>query len=269
MNIKDYIASGILEAYVLDQLSEKERMEVLQLTQAYPEIREELNKIESAFEELAFQTAITPGAHVKDKILSHLEQNEPYTPVKWSHKKVRSQTIGNAFRLALAASVSIALVASILAGVFWNKWKSTEDKLKGLLAQNQEIASEYNQVQQRLAQIESDLKVVNNPAFHRVRLQGTGQSPESEVQVYWNPSSQEVYLNVLKLQKLSEDNQYQLWAIIEGKPVDAGVFDLAISTLLKMKSVGNASAFAITIEPKGGSATPSLHTMQAIGNTEG
>ena len=60
--------------------------------------------------------------------------------------------------------------------------------------------------------------------------------------------------------------QYQLWAIVDGKPVDAGVFDVATSGLLKMKTLDGAVAFAVTIEPRGGRPSPTLETMQVIGN---
>lgn len=39
----------------------------------------------------------------------------------------------------------------------------------------------------------------------------------------------------------------------DGKPVDAGVFDMNTTTgLLRMKEMKGATAFAVTIEPRGG-----------------
>jgi hypothetical protein len=43
--------------------------------------------------------------------------------------------------------------------------------------QNQQMASDYNTVNQRLDAIENDLKVTNNPAFNRVLLRGTPNAP--------------------------------------------------------------------------------------------
>ncbi len=68
------------------------------------------------------------------------------------------------------------------------------------------------------------------------------------------------------MKSLAQENQYQLWAIVDGKPVDAGVFDSTTAGLLKMKALAGAAAFAVTIEPRGGKATPSLETLQVIGN---
>jgi len=96
---------------------------------------------------------------------------------------------------------------------------------------------------------------------------GTPNAPQSMAYVYWNESSKEVYLSIQSLKQLSKDNQYQLWAIIDGKPVDAGVFDGDVAGLLKMKDIASgAAAFAVTIEPRGGKTTPTLETMQVMGN---
>jgi anti-sigma-K factor RskA len=66
--------------------------------------------------------------------------------------------------------------------------------------------------------------------------------------------------------QLPNDQQYQLWALIDGKPNDLGVFDATNDRLiLKMKDTKRAQAFAITIEKRGGSPSPTLEKMQAMG----
>jgi anti-sigma-K factor RskA len=54
--------------------------------------------------------------------------------------------------------------------------------------------------------------------------------------------------------------------LINNKPIDIGVFEVkGVGLLLKMKNVHNAEAFAITVERRGGSPTPTMETMYAIG----
>jgi anti-sigma-K factor RskA len=69
------------------------------------------------------------------------------------------------------------------------------------------------------------------------------------------------------LPPLAESKQYQLWAIVDGKPVDLGMLpnEKQESLLLRMKDVSEPQAFAITIEPKGGSARPTLDQMIVLG----
>jgi len=115
--------------------------------------------------------------------------------------------------------------------------------------------------------VKNDLKVVDNPAFTRVVMKGTENAPEAMAYVYWNQQTSEVYLRIQSLKQLAQENQYQLWAIVDGKPVDAGVFDGIENGLLKMKELTGAAAFAVTIEPRGGKPSPTLETLQVIGNT--
>lgn len=49
MDLRAYIASGILEMYVLGQTSEKESKEVENYARKYPEIATELNAVQIAF----------------------------------------------------------------------------------------------------------------------------------------------------------------------------------------------------------------------------
>ena len=51
------------------------------------------------------------------------------------------------------------------------------------------------------------------------------------------------------------DRQYQLWAMVNGKPVDMGIISKD-SVFNAMKQVQNATAFAITLEPLGGKPAP-------------
>lgn len=258
MNIEDYISSGVLESYVLGELSESEMQEVDQMASKHPEIKAEIDLIELSFEKLAFKTAVKPKATVKEKLMQAIEEETPVIQMK-------SDAGSGWMRYAASVSVLVALSASILAYTYYNNWKNAEAELTSLIAQNQQIASDYNVVNQRLDKIEQDFNIVNSSAFSKVTMKGTDNAPDALADIYWNASTQEVYLSIQNLRELSQEQQFQLWAIIDGQPVDAGTFDLT-DGLLKMKSIAGAAAFAVTIEPKGGSSNPSLETMQVVGN---
>lgn len=268
MNVEEYISSGILEAYALGELSDQERAEVEKNLKLYPEIRKELTLIEETQESLMQMAAIEPKASVKAKLFAEIDgQKRPEAKVVIL-PTVSAEKSGTGFwRFAAAASVSVALISSYLAYDYWSKWKKTENNLTELIAQNQRMAQDYNTVNQRLDKIENDLDVTNNPEFSRIVMKGTPNAPTALASVYWNESTKEVYLSIQDMKELAKDNQYQLWAIIDGKPVDAGVFDGNVAGLLKMKQIApGATTFAVTIEPRGGKASPSLETMQVAGN---
>lgn len=262
MNIEAYISSGILEAYATGSLSPKEGKEVEDALLQYQELRDELAQIEDALESLAMLTAKLPARDTKTELMDRLEVENEDIESDSQYSLVPDRRI----KYLAAASVVFALISSLMALSFWNKWQHAEEELTELLAQNSSVAENYNLVNQRLDDLQDAVITISNSGTKRIIMSGTEQSPQSLATVYWNVSSMEVYLNIQDLKDLSENQQYQLWAIIDGKPVDAGVFDISNGELVAMKRVeGTASAFAVTIEPKGGSINPTLETMQVVG----
>ena len=260
MNIEAYIASGILEAYVQGELSAEERAEVEQNIARYPQLRSELKIIEDTQEALLQQMAVQPRAALKHQLLGSIQKNS-------TGKMVTINASESANYKWMAAAAAIAVLASYFAFDYRGKWKDSQQALTDLIAQNQQVAQDYNTVNERLERLEVDVRILNNPAFKRVILKGTDQAPSAVASVYWNQTSKEVYLSIQEMKDLSAENQYQLWAIIDGKPVDAGVFDLTKGRLLRMRDVKpGATTFAVTIEPKGGKTSPTMETMQVSGN---
>ena len=263
MNVKEYISSGILEAYVTGALSREEIAEVERNLRTYPELREELRLIEATQEAMLMKTAVAPPFALKEELLERIPENNTKV-VELQH--TRSVAV---WRFAAAASISIAVIASLLAFTYWKKWRSAETDLTALIAQNQRVALEYNQVNERIEKLEEDISIIDNPGFQKVIMKGTPNAPQALASVYWNESTKEVFLRVQTMKQLAQENQYQLWAIIDGKPVDAGVFDGDLSGLIKMKDIdGEATTFAVTVEPRGGKESPTLETMQVAGNVK-
>lgn len=259
MNVKDYISSGILEAYALGELSSGECAEVEKNLSSYPELRAELSLIEKTQEELLLRNSIPPPPFLKEKVLAAAKPEakvinlERETILRWKY--------------AAAASIGIALLTSFMAYNYWSKWKNSQSELALLVEKNQQIAQDYNKVNLRLDKMEGDLKVIGNPTFERVIMKGTPNAPDAMASVYWNKQTEEVFVSIQNMRALSKEKQYQLWAIIDGKPVDAGVFDGAVAGLIKMKNISKgAITFAVTIEDAGGKPSPSLETMQVAGN---
>lgn len=259
MKIEDYISSGILESYLLGELDENDRAMVERMEANHAEIKTELEQIAITLEIIYQKTAVSPPGYLKDQI----QKKSSLAASNAQSLKIASESSGD-FGYMIAASISIAILTSLLAFYFYHQWQSTKHQLQDVIAQHQEVADNYQLVNQQLNTLNQAVEVFKNPEYIRVLMKGTTNAPSSLATVYWNDHTREVYLHMHSLQKLSSDKQYQLWAIVEGKPVDIGVFDHA-DQLIKMQSIGRAAAFAVTIEPKGGSATPTLETMQVIG----
>jgi anti-sigma-K factor RskA len=261
LDIHEYISTGVTEAYVLGELPMAERLEFERKLAIYPELQEELRLAEETLEALARQAARAPRAQLKKQLI---EMALP-TPTREA-KVIPINRQTSYWKWTAAASITFALLASSLAYTYRNRWVETRANLENLLAQNEQIARNYDTVNDRLGKIQNDLAIIESVAFRKVVMKGTENAPTALASVYWNETTQEVYLSIQNLKALAAENQFQLWAIVDGKPVDAGVFDVGSNGLQKMKNINGASAFAVTIEPKGGRPTPTLGTMQVVGS---
>ncbi len=169
-------------------------------------------------------------------------------------------------KYAVVASLALSLFFAGLAIYYRQQWISATLALDEVKLVYQQMTQDYNAVSQKLNKFQDDVSVIENTAFTKVTLKGTANDAQAQASVYWNAQSHEVFVSIQRLKPVSADKQFQLWAIVNGKTVDVGVFDLDFVGLLKMKDIEGAAAFAITVEPRGGRDHPTLEAMQVIGS---
>lgn len=255
MKGKDYISSGDLELYALGLLSEQDSR-AIEMALQDPEVAAELARIESGLEALANLAAVPPRSALKDKILTKVQSQE-----------VIAETEVRKVNWLQAASVTLALVSSVLAFIFWQNWQSAEKRLELALLENSQIAEQATFTNRQIDELELAMAIMTDPAVRQIDLKGLEATPQSRTFVYWNQDTKETYLQIGYLDELPPEQQYQLWSIQDGKPVNSGVFDLETdSVLIKMIDSQAPQAFAITIEPRGGSKSPTLDQMVVLGN---
>ena len=272
MNIQEYIESGIIETYVLGLASPAESAEFERLCAQYPELVAARRKFEEGLEKHASTHAVLPPVGVKVKVLEAIGDAEaggtrenvslnPPKIINMQNESKRGSSIGSRF----AAAASIVLII----GLAWFSYQSYNDK-RELERSNAALREKLNSTDSVLKNILAETKdAVKNPNTTVVNMVGTKVAPKSSANVYWDSTNSSVYLVVKNMPKLPSDKQYQLWALIDGKPKDLGVFDAADDkVILKMKNTQKAQAFAITIEKTGGSPSPTLDSMQSLGKTQ-
>jgi anti-sigma-K factor RskA len=111
-------------------------------------------------------------------------------------------------------------------------------------------------------------KKMNDPNVTVVNMVGLQKAVPGSASVYWDSTSTNVYLIVKNMPKLPSNKQYQLWALIDGKPVDLGLFDPPQpNVMLKMKNTQKADAFAISVEDRGDSDGKPAE-VQSMGKTK-
>lgn len=71
-DIRAYIETGILELYVLGDISPEEKLQVEGMAEKYPEIKAEIAEIEKALEAYALQNAVEPSNQLREQVLNSL-----------------------------------------------------------------------------------------------------------------------------------------------------------------------------------------------------
>jgi anti-sigma-K factor RskA len=272
VNIQDYILSGIVESYVLGLASQEDSAEFERMCAAHSEVRAARNAFELQLEASLQQQKLEPPRELKSRIFSEIgmEKNEPSTRLSL-RKPALVPRVG--FAKYVAAASLILLAGSVLLNLYLlEQYKKSIAQNKELLAIQTQVASSNQALQTKLETYENALKQMKNPLMSIVKMAGVPNSPapSSMATVYWNTESKDVYLLVNQLPKPVTDKQYQLWAIVDGKPVDAGIFDIDEGvSFVKLKTIPKAEAFAITLEKKGGSVIPDMDAMYVMGKVSG
>jgi anti-sigma-K factor RskA len=260
VNVQEYISGGIVESYVLGLASPEERVEFERMCNQYPEVLQARNDFELLLEQQAMQNAIAPPPALKQQILDAVSSTD--TKVISLSDSVSSKKI-NWFKYAVAASI-VLLAGSLI----WNI--SQYSRNKKLQASYNELSKEYDSTAIRLDEIEGQLAMLVNPNTKVAAMRGLAPAPSSYATVVWDTTTKDVYLIISNLPKPATDKQYQLWALLDGKPIDLGMIDNDMISgekklMIQMKNVSGAQAFAITLEKKGGNPTPQ-GDMYVLGN---
>lgn len=280
MNIQEYISSGIIESYVLGISDAEERAEFETMLTQYPELQKAMHDFEMLLEKNAQHNTLTPPGHIKSRIFSTIdmegEASTAMTPVavntepqiERSEYPAKPMIRGNFTRYVAAAAVILLMLSTALNFYFFKRYKEYNDKYQALIVSQTELASHNQILQTRLLEYEKAVEMMKDPAMYVVKMPAMPGNPDpsSATTVYWDTRTKDVYLAINRLPNPAPNQQYQLWAMVNGKPVDAGVFDLKGGAgMTKMKNIPKAEAFAVTLEKRGGSPTPTMDRLYVMG----
>lgn len=273
MDFKEYIESGKLESYVLGICTPEESQEAECMARIFPEVKRELELMRTTFEQYAIANKSEPPAALKSKIFAAIEEEEKKSK-NIADAKVVSMApktpSGNAsLRFMMAACVAMLIVSVFIAFNLYNKNHNLAQQVNQMQSQQQTALQNYSNMQQQLENTQRQMLVMNDPHTLPVTMKGLPLSPQSLATIYWNKDSKDVYIAVNSLPQPPSGKQYQLWAIVNGTPVDLGVFNVPAlndSLLQKMKSVDGVVAFAVTLEKSGGNPIPTMNEMYVMGN---
>jgi anti-sigma-K factor RskA len=263
MNVQEYIESGILELYLAGTLSEKENAEVYEMLQKHPELLDEIRKIEHTVTSLTASVAPKSGApNFKDLLIKMIQDREEGSNVIPLQRPKNNWIRYSGWAAAIVVGSALVLTAVMNSDL--------DQQLNTAKEEQQKIEQRLDSTQTYLDQKETLLAAIRGKDVITVPLQGQAVSPSSYAKVYWNQADNKIYVDVQGLPDPPAGKVYQLWSLQLNPltPTSLGTLDSFLADNNKIFEIDNpndSQAFGITLEPAGGSESPTLEQLYTLG----
>jgi len=260
MDVQKYIASGILELYIAGILSDKENLEIAKYAKEYPEIQKEIEAIEASILEVSKKAS--PGYN--HSFASMMDRINHETKVVSINRK-SSPTLAY---VGWAASILLAI------GLFYMYQLNQDLKLDIQVVEQQNI-----DLEQQIADTDSSLEktqdllnILRDKNISVIPLDGQTVSPTSYAKAYWNKQEEKVFIDAKGLPEPPDGYVYQVWSLKLSPltPTSMGLLEDFTTDENKVFALNNpneSEAFGITLEPAGGSDSPTLEQLYTLGVT--
>jgi anti-sigma-K factor RskA len=258
VDIKAYIESGAIEAYVLGLASATEAAELETLRKQSPELDNAIIAFEMRLERTAMAEAEAPPAFIKQQLNERLaggfgsNGSGKVLPIE------NRAAIKPLWKYIAAASIILLVVSAALNFYLYDRYRSADTAYNELFTQTKTLQANNDVMNTRLNEMNESMKIMADPAVIPISLTADATPKKGEnfrATVYWDSKTKDVYLLSNNLPKAPAGKQYQLWAIVDGQPVDAGMMD-DCTGVCRMKNIPKAQLFAITLEETGGKPRP-------------
>ncbi len=250
MEVKEYIASGVIEMYALGALPDPEKTEFEQKVLMYPELARELNQVQEAIHAYAAVHAINPRPSLRTGILLNMQAN---SSVKEKEQKKTGQKKDHSltYKYLIAASLAALAISTFASWFFYSRWEDSEERFSEILSEKNQLAQNYNMVKDSFDKTLYDVLVMRDINSQVITLQSPDSGKNYKARIFWNRNSKEVFIDVLNLPAPGEDQQFHLLAFTNGQATDVGIFDNhEFSGIQRMKEVADADSWAVSLMSK-------------------
>jgi anti-sigma-K factor RskA len=260
MTTTERIASGDLELYVYGLLNESETQQIATLAQKEPEVAAEILSIEKSILHLSSSFSPHISSEVYDKIKSQLALKHTQV-VDMKPKRSPLSYLGWAAAAVLVIGISYLN----------NQQKTMETQVVTLENDKSKLEEVVVATEIKNKQTKEVLDIIRDTKNTVITLGGQTVAPTSYAKVYWNKQTQVVYVDAAGLPEPPEGKVYQVWSLKLSPtltPTSIGLlenFKTDSNKVFAVSKTGDAEAFGITLEPAGGSASPTMEQLYTLG----
>lgn len=257
-----------LTAYALDALDVPAARQALESHLAEcPACREELSLLRGAMAAIGAGVAEeAPPPALRHRVITAATR-EPQVASRVSPRAsappARSAPTASWAWLAAAAAVAVAIGASFYAASLSRELDAVRTLASTASARAETLRTELLDLRRQSAELVHVMNVIGAPDVQQAALLGQGPAQGALAHAYWS-RSQGLVFKALRMPQLDATRAYQLWIVppAGGAPESIGVLrvhaDGSSSHSAPSATLPAAAAVAITIEPAGGSRTPTM-----------
>ncbi|MFK8100895.1 MAG: anti-sigma factor [Saprospiraceae bacterium] len=250
-DIKQFLASSLLEEYVLGSIDPARIPEVEHYILHSPTVKAAYEELQDNIALLAQKVATPPPPGTKENILREIDQ----TIVSTATAATKTTDYRNWGILGLTI-VGIALGA-------WTALLYQENKTlqKDKLRLEEQYATLQNQCDAKkeiYAQQEAEWMILADAQTQKFLINGNDKATSLKTVAYRNAARQSAYLRILSLPTLPKGKCLQLWGDVNGEMVSLKILPNSAGQTIAIPYQQEATSLNITIEPAGGSPHPTL-----------
>lgn len=260
MNITEIINSGDVELYVYGVLDESESQQMAEMSEKHPTLKKEILSVENSILQLSGSFAPAISSDVYEKIKQKIGLH-PGGVIDMKPKNPISLFIGWAAALVLLGGIIYQ----------YNQQAVMEQKVTTIEEQKDRLNHAVAASENKAKETQAVLEVIRDAKNTVVALGGQAAAPTSYAKVYWNRETQKVYVDAAGLPEPPKGMVYQVWSLKLSPtltPTSIGLLEDFTPESLRIFEVSNtadAEAFGITLEPAGGSKTPTMEQLYTLG----
>lgn len=229
---------------------------------ADPQLAAEVAAFREVSTVMGASTPVTPSPALRAELLAAVAR-----PVVASPATRRASVPSLARRPAwVPAALAASLIAAVGLGVNSLRLRDELAEVRASVAALDTRLQTRERTLNTLLEAERDLRVVY--------LQSEAGVTGPGIQFFWNTKQGRAVAHVFRLQSAPAGHDYQIWALVDGKPVSLSVFNsdaeghALVEQFTLPGTTAGVSAVLVSVEPKGGSPQPTTTPFLA-GNFSG
>ncbi len=192
---------------------------------------------------LAAQRGVTPSLSTRERLLETIRSEAIVdAPVP-----VIRRVMASRWRSMIPLGAAASLLAAAALGIQVKRMQNEMGRVSARLAHREATLNSF-------LHAEKDLRIVHLKAADTVAGPG--------IQLFWDARHATGVVHAFRLPPAPSGRAYQVWAIIDNKPVSVRVFDsdpdghALVEGVMLPSNAGSVSRILVTVEPRAGSVAP-------------